>query len=148
MNKLYVNKKVGDHSPGWPEGSLLKSYNTRCKAECYSFLWVVPLYPWYILYKFWVLSKEVSSTIFWVFGMTWPGIEAQSLRPLANTLLTKKAYLISMDGMTMVRRRDNISTVQRTETNWVHLYCSKNRDEIDHDGFSDSHMRPFCRHNK
>ena len=35
---------------------------------------------------FWVLSKEVSSTIFKVFGMTWPGIE---LRPLANTLLIR-----------------------------------------------------------
>ena len=29
---------------------------------------------------------EASSTIFWVFGMTWPGIEPRSLRPLANTL--------------------------------------------------------------
>ena len=28
-----------------------------------------------------------SSTIFWVFGMTQPGIESQSLGPLANTLL-------------------------------------------------------------
>ena len=28
-----------------------------------------------------------SSTIFWVFGMTWPGIEPQSPGSLANTLL-------------------------------------------------------------
>ena len=35
------------------------------------------------------LSKAASSTIFWVFGMTWPGIELQSLRPLVNTLLIK-----------------------------------------------------------
>ena len=28
-----------------------------------------------------------SSTIFWVFGMTQPGIEPRSLGPLANTLL-------------------------------------------------------------
>ena len=33
-----------------------------------------------------MLSKEVSSTIFKVFGMTRPGIEPQSPRTLANTL--------------------------------------------------------------
>ena len=33
-----------------------------------------------------VLSKEVSSTIFKVFGMTWPGIEPKSPGPLANAL--------------------------------------------------------------
>ena len=36
----------------------------------------------------WVLSKEVSSTIFKVFGMTWPRIEPRSPGPLANTLPT------------------------------------------------------------
>ena len=36
-----------------------------------------------------MLNKEVSSTIFWVFGMTCPGIELRSPGPLANTLLTK-----------------------------------------------------------
>ena len=39
-----------------------------------------------------VLSKEVSSTIFWVFGMIWPGIEPQSPRSLANTLPTRPMY--------------------------------------------------------
>ena len=33
-----------------------------------------------------MLSKEASSTIFWVFDMTWPGTEPQYLKPLANTL--------------------------------------------------------------
>ena len=33
-----------------------------------------------------MLSKEASSTIFWVFVMTWPGIEPLSPRPLANIL--------------------------------------------------------------
>ena len=32
-----------------------------------------------------MLSKEVSSTIFKVFGMTWPGIEPPSSGPLTNT---------------------------------------------------------------
>ena len=36
----------------------------------------------------WVLSKEVSSTIFNVFGMTRPGIELRSPWPLASTLPT------------------------------------------------------------
>ena len=39
-----------------------------------------------------MLSKEASSTSFWVFGMTWPGIELQSPGPLANTqtIMSKK----------------------------------------------------------
>ena len=36
-----------------------------------------------------MLSKEVSSTILKVFGMTRPGIEPRSLGPLANTLPTR-----------------------------------------------------------
>ena len=41
----------------------------------------------------WVLSKEVSSTILKVFGMTRPGIEPRSPGPLVNTLPTKPIYL-------------------------------------------------------
>ena len=40
-----------------------------------------------------MLSKEVSSTIFKVFGMTRPGIELRSPRPLANTLPTRSMSL-------------------------------------------------------
>ena len=36
-----------------------------------------------------VLSKEVSGTLFKVFGMTRPGIEPRCSRPLANTLPTR-----------------------------------------------------------
>ena len=36
-----------------------------------------------------MLSKEPSSSIFWVFGMTQPGIEPWSPRVLANTLLIR-----------------------------------------------------------
>ena len=32
-----------------------------------------------------MLSKGASSNLFWVLGMTWPGIESRSPRPLANT---------------------------------------------------------------
>ena len=36
-----------------------------------------------------MLSKATSSTIFWVFGMTRPGIETRFPRPLMNTLLIR-----------------------------------------------------------
>ena len=38
----------------------------------------------------WMLSKEVSNTIFWVFDMTLSGIEPRYLEPLANSLLISK----------------------------------------------------------
>ena len=55
----------------------------RCRGECYSIPWIAPLYPNLI-----VLSTKQGS-IFWDFGMTQPGIEFQSLRPLTNTLLIR-----------------------------------------------------------
>ena len=57
----------------------------RCRGGRYSFSWIAPLYPWSVPYNA-VLSKEASSTIFWVFGMTQPGIEPRSPGPLVNTL--------------------------------------------------------------
>ena len=53
----------------------------------------------------------------------------------------KKAYL--MNTTSMAGRRHNISTVQTTVVKKARLYCSKNRDRRDRDGFSESHMRPF-----
>ena len=47
---------------------------------------VLLLLPLICSLKYWVLSKEASSTIFGVFGMTQPGIEPKSPKPLANTL--------------------------------------------------------------
>ena len=55
---------------------------------CYSFPRIAPLYPWSLPYNA-VLNKAASSTIFLVFGMTQPGIEPWSPRPLANTLLIR-----------------------------------------------------------
>ena len=54
----------------------------RCRGGHYSFPLICTLYCW-------VLSKEVSSTTFKVFGMTWPGIEPRSPGSLANTLPTR-----------------------------------------------------------
>ena len=85
--KSYKSKvsKVGDRSRGRPESSFSIATTPKCRGEHYFFPRIVPLYPWYIPYIV-VLSKEVSSTIFKVFGMMWPGIEPKSPGPLANTL--------------------------------------------------------------
>ena len=40
----------------------------------------------YLYIQYWVLTKEVSSTVFWTFGRTRPEIEPQSPASLANTL--------------------------------------------------------------
>ena len=49
-----------------------------------------------------MLSKEVSSTIFWVFGMTWPGSEPRSPGPLANTL-TIVPVIFAIDGSSLLK---------------------------------------------
>ena len=43
----------------------------------------------------------ISSAIYWVFGMTWPGIETQSPGPLANTLPTRPMgwYIMGSIGL-------------------------------------------------
>ena len=51
-----------------------------------------------------MLSKAASSTIFWVFGMTWPGMEPWSPGPLANTLLIRpvaQCYKITYNAAKM-----------------------------------------------
>ena len=65
--------KVGDCSRGWLEGSLFNSYYTKIlgraqilSLDCSTLPLIRTLYCW-------VLSKDVSSTIFKVFGMTQPG---------------------------------------------------------------------------
>ena len=84
-----VKSKVGNCSQGRPEGSLFNSYYTKAyrralllSLDCSTLPLIHTLYCW-------VLSKEVSSTIFKVFGMTRPGIEPRSPGPLANTQPTR-----------------------------------------------------------
>ena len=84
---MYMSK-VGDHSWGWPEGSLFNSFYTEVlgrvlllSLDCSTLPLIHTLYCW-------VLSKEVSSSIFKVFGMMQAGIEPMSPRPLANILPT------------------------------------------------------------
>ena len=68
----------------------------NCRGGRDSFPWIAPLYPWIRTLWCWVLSKEASSTIFWVFGMTQPGIEPRSPGALVNALTT-----MSMSGITI-----------------------------------------------
>ena len=44
---------------------------------------------------------------------------------------------LEIDGNTMAiaRRGDNVVTVQKTEAKCAHLYCSKNSNKRDCDGF-------------
>ena len=83
---VYKVSKVAERSRGWPEGSFFDSYDTNVEGmaqllslDCFT----LPLIP--TLY-YWVLNKGASSTIFWVFAMTRPGIEPRYNVPLANTL--------------------------------------------------------------
>ena len=57
---------------GNPKAPFSIDTTPRCRREHYSIPWIAPLYPWALTYA--VLSKAASSTIFWVFGMTQPGI--------------------------------------------------------------------------
>ena len=86
---LYVSSKVGDRSRERPEGFHFNSYYTAVlgmtlllSLDCSTLPLIRNLYCW-------VISKDVSSTIFKVFGMTRTGIEPRSPGPLANTLSTR-----------------------------------------------------------
>ena len=76
----------------------------RCRGERYSFTQDSSTLPLIRTLYFWVLSKEVLSTIFKVFGMTRPGIKPTSPGSLANTLPTRTmsrynncSYLLLLD---------------------------------------------------
>ena len=65
------------------EGPFSAATTPRCRGGQYLFLWIVPLTLYLIM-----LSAKNEESFFWVFGMTQPGIEPWSPRPLANTLPT------------------------------------------------------------
>ena len=66
----------------------LFSIATTLRCRYYnSFPLTAPLYPSYIASSCWVLSKEVSSIIFWVFCMTRREMKTRFPMPLENTLL-------------------------------------------------------------
>ena len=99
------------------------------KGGRYSFPWIAPLYPWYVPYnECWVLSKVASSTIFWVFIMTWPGIELRSTGPLPSTL-TSRPMSQSKDKLVTLAEGDSktpfsITTTPRCRARLHSLDCS------------------------
>ena len=80
--------EVGNRSQGRPEGSLFNSYYTKVYGEgATSF----PALLHFTLDTYLLLLIVKQGGIkyhFYVFGMTWPGIEPRSSGPLANTLPT------------------------------------------------------------
>ena len=83
-------KKLVDYSWGRPEGAFFNSNYTQVQGrelllslDCSTLSLIRTLLCW-------VVSKKVSSTLFWVFGMTLRGIEPRSTGPLVNTLPTSK----------------------------------------------------------
>ena len=80
--------KVGDRSRRLHEGFLFNSYNTKVYGRVLLLSLHCSTIPLIRTLYCWVLSKAISSTIFKVFGMMWPGIEHWSPGPLANTLRT------------------------------------------------------------
>ena len=83
-----LKDKLATVVEGDPKAPFSTATTPRCRGGRYSFPWIAQLYPWYIL-ESWVLSKEVSSTIFKVFGMTRTGIEPLSPGPLVDTPPTR-----------------------------------------------------------
>ena len=67
-----------------------------------------------------VLSKVTSSTIFWVFGLTQPGIKPQSPGPLVNTLLIRPMdYLLSHEiSSYCVRHRGKNDVLEHVKFKW------------------------------
>ena len=70
-----------------------------------------------------MLSKEASSTIFWVFGMTRPGIEPRSPGPLANTLTARP---MSGDVLLWTPSHRGASIVRPTRT-YLQQLCTDTR---------------------
>ena len=65
---------------------LSDSYYTEAKERALPLSMDCSTLPLILTFYSWVLSKEASSTSFWIFGMTRPGIEPNSPGSLANTL--------------------------------------------------------------
>ena len=84
--KQYLSKvKLATIVEGYLKAPFLISTIPRCRGGWYSFPWIAPLYTWPYLIVLTVKQGSIKYH-FWVFGMTQPGIEPRSPRPLVNTL--------------------------------------------------------------
>ena len=92
-----------DSNRGRSEGSLFNSNYTEMQGRALLLSLDCSTLPLICTLYCWVLSKEISSTIFKVFGMTRPGIEPRSPGPLANSQRTiyKQVWLNNKDTPAM-----------------------------------------------
>ena len=93
--KLCKISKVGDQSRGRPKGSLFKIYYTEVLGRAQLLSLDCSTLPLIRTLWCWMLSKEVSSTVFKVFSMTQPGTKPRSPGPLSNTLPTRPKWLLN-----------------------------------------------------
>ena len=89
LEMLESCSKLSPFSRGQPEGSLFYSYYTEVLGRALLLSLDGSSLPLIRTLYCWVLSREASSTIFKVFGMTWPGIERRSPRSVANQNIAK-----------------------------------------------------------
>ena len=82
-----------------------------------------------------MLSKEASSTIFWVFGMSRPGIEPRSPGPLANTLTARPMAPWLQDQL------HSIDTVSSSK--WYMHLCIGGKSSDAHDDADDTHTHTY-----
>ena len=94
-------------SRGRPVGPLFNCYY----IEVYGRALLLPLdcstWPLIITLLCLVLSKVASSTIFWVFGITRPGIEPRPPRPLANPLHIRPIAQFTLDFIFLLLANPN-----------------------------------------
>ena len=89
----YKLSKLATIVEGDPKAPFSRATTPRCRGGHYSFFLDCSTLPLIRTLQCWVLSKEASSTIFWIFGVTRPGIELRSPGPLANTLTARPMSL-------------------------------------------------------
>ena len=69
----------------------------RCRGGCYSFsCFFLSSLPLIRTLECWMLSNEILSTIFWLSGMTQPGIELRSPGPLVMFICLGCFSLVSL----------------------------------------------------
>ena len=69
---------------GDPRAPFSLTATPKCRERRHYIPWIAPLYPWSIPYN--AVKEGGIKYCFWVFGMSWPGIEPQSSGLLANTI--------------------------------------------------------------
>ena len=90
LNHLYKKKsKVGDLIWGWFKMSLFNSYRYVWEAAT-----PFPGLIHFTLDPYLIMLSVKQGDIKYHFGMSWPGTEPRSPRPLANTLLIRPAHNI------------------------------------------------------